>query len=95
MYENIGEKIKTLAMTIAAIIAGIGALAGLVLMRSNPIFGVLIIVAVAIIAWVSSLVLYGFGELITKVSILAGGKSTTPGTTGVAMRNGIMNIPKR
>lgn len=74
MYDNIGGKIKGLAKatfiveTIASVITGI------FFMASDedmiPI-GLLIIVLGPIIAWVSSWLLYGFGELIDKTCDIA------------------------
>lgn len=69
MYDNIGGKIKGLAKaifiteTISAVISGIA------LMASDedmiPV-GLLVMVVGPLVAWVSSWLLYGFGELIDK-----------------------------
>ena len=72
MYDNIGGKIKGLAKVIFIIEAIAAVIAGFALMSFGddmiPIIGVLVIVVVPIVAWVSSWLLYGFGELIDKAS---------------------------
>lgn len=74
-YNNIGRKIKTLAKTIA----GIGITASViyaivVVWQSNsPIFiiqGLLTMIVGSLISWLSSLTLYGFGQLIENTDIL-------------------------
>ncbi len=74
MYDNIGEKIKLLAkvsailMTIGCIIGGIALIAT---MDGFFVFlGILVIVVGSLISWVSSWVLYGFGELVENSASL-------------------------
>ncbi len=68
MYDNIGEKIKTVAIieAIGFLIAGIvfctQGLAGL---------GIALIFGGALFSWISSFVLYGFGQLIVNSDIIA------------------------
>ena len=81
MYTNIGGKIKGLAIFL--FIAGTIScfVFGLMLFEqgSEGIIVFLIIVAGAVFSWLSSLVMYGFGELVEKVTLLAdGAKSTQP-----------------
>ena len=73
-YENIGNKIKGLAQmafvveTIAAVITGF------TLMATDEdliLYGLLVLIAGPIIAWVSSWLLYGFGQLIENSDIIA------------------------
>ncbi len=71
MYENIGKKIKGLSKTIAIIeailAAGIGT--GIMFADDDTIgAGVLVVVIGCLAAWVSSWMLYGFGEIIDKLS---------------------------
>ncbi len=72
MYQNIGKKIKLLAKIIFFIFAMIGFLGGLVLFMAGNgeglivIIGLLIMIIIPLIAWISSWLLYGFGELIDK-----------------------------
>lgn len=74
MYDNIGGKIKGLAKAtfiveaIAAVITGIAFMA----MDDDlaPV-GLLVMILGPIVAWVSSWLLYGFGELIDKTCDIA------------------------
>ena len=71
MYDNIGRKIKGLAKAIF-IAQGISmAITGIVLMCIDEdliLYGVLTLILGPVLAWISSWLLYGFGELIDKVS---------------------------
>jgi len=71
MYDNIGRKIKGLAKAIF-IAQGISmAITGIVLMCIDDdliLYGVLTLILGPILAWISSWLFYGFGELIDKVS---------------------------
>ena len=67
MFSNIGGKIKALAQfcTWAGIIASV--LTGAMILqnpRGNYVVGVAIIVFGSLISWISSFVLYGFGQLV-------------------------------
>ena len=75
MYDNIGKKIKDLAT--AAFIFGtiIAVIFGLILANDTDGLSILLIIVGPIISWISSLTLYGFGELIDKVCEIA--KNTT------------------
>ncbi len=67
MFDNIGEKIKGLAKIIFWIEA-IGAfMVGLVLAEATDGISMLIAVGGALVAWISSWFLYGFGEIIDKL----------------------------
>ncbi len=75
MFDNVGSKIKGLASffcwggIIASIIGGI-ILIGL---DENLVFaGFAVIVIGSLLSWVSSFVLYGFGELVANSAIIAG-----------------------
>lgn len=73
MFDNIGDKIKTLAVviTVLGIIASF--VSGLVLLFSNMVLvGILTMIFGSISAWISSFVLYGFGELIEQQALNAG-----------------------
>ena len=69
MYDNIGGKIKGLAKATFIVEAIAAVITGIALMASDedmiPV-GLLVMVAGPIVAWVSSWLLYGFGELIDK-----------------------------
>lgn len=72
MYNNIGQKIKTLAKVICICIAVVWIIIGfsLILNRySSPfvrLMGLLIILIGPLFAWVNSFLLYGYGELIEQ-----------------------------
>ena len=70
MFDNIGGKIKILAQiitwleTIAFVIFGI-------IVTTESAIGVVILIGGPIFSWVSSMILYGFGELIEKTCKIA------------------------
>ena len=65
MFNNVGGKIKTTSEVMAFIGIGGSILAGIYLLGLDEIFlGIILITVVPIIMWLSSLVLYGFGQLI-------------------------------
>ena len=67
MYDNIGGKIKGLAKAIVIIVAIAAAITGFALMISNDdmiLAGLLIMIVAPLVAWISSWLLYGFGQLI-------------------------------
>ena len=69
MYDNIGSKIKGLAKgtfiveTLAAVITGI-----ILWTDGDELWGPLVLFCGPIVAWISSWLLYGFGELICETS---------------------------
>lgn len=73
MFDNIGGKIKAVAQVvtwlgiIASVIGGIAIMVSL----ESPM-GVLVMVGGSLISWLSSLALYGFGQLIENTDIIAG-----------------------
>ncbi len=86
MYTDIGKKIKILAMVTAAIGAFLSVVGGIFIIADggdfeDAIIGLLVMMIGILAAWVSSWILYGFGELIDKTSDiesrLAGGLSET------------------
>lgn len=72
MYENIGGKIKKLSKAIAVIGIIIAVIAGFwyIADYDEILQGIFIIVLGGLAAWISSLLIYGFGELIEKVSLI-------------------------
>ncbi len=69
MYDNIGEKIKRLAKTIFIVEAIVSVIVGVTLwIEIEEWWCAIILFCGPIIAWVSSWLLYGFGELIEKTS---------------------------
>lgn len=74
MYDNIGGKIKGLAKATFIVEAIAAVITGIALMDSDDdMFPVVLLVMVVgpIVAWVSSWLLYGFGELIDKTCDIA------------------------
>lgn len=67
MYDKIGSKIKKLAVWVCVIMSLLGIVTGIALwaVLESAIFGLLILV-VPFFSWISSWLLYGFGELIDK-----------------------------
>ena len=78
MYTNIGKKIKSLAVVICIVFIVLSVLIGLVAMAYDdkliPI-ALLAVIAAALISWLSSFVLYGFGELVENSAKIAAQKS--------------------
>ena len=75
MYDNIGEKIKGLAKASFIVAAIAEVITGIALMATDEdliLYGFLVIVVGPIVAWFSSWLLYGFGQLIENSDILAG-----------------------
>lgn len=72
MFTNIGEKIKTLAKVvcwfgiIASVISGIAMIAT---SETLILAGVLTLVLGSLFSWISSFVLYGFGEVVENSDI--------------------------
>lgn len=68
MYSKIGAKIKTLAVVCCIIESILAAIAGIVLSSyGNLGLGTLVLILGPTVAYLFSLLLYGFGELIDKV----------------------------
>ena len=71
MFDYVGVKMMTLAKVCAWIGIGASILCALIVMDEGELLmGVIIVVLGSLISWVSSLVLYGFGQLIDDVSVL-------------------------
>ena len=76
MYKNIGLKIKSLAMGIAIFMAILDFLYGIILIAESQgdivwvLVGVLVMLIGPVITWISSWMLYGFGELIDKAAAI-------------------------
>lgn len=69
MFSNIGEKMKTLAIvvTIIGIIAGIIVSISMASIDEDMIFsGLLTGCAIALVSWIGSFALYGFGTLVSS-----------------------------
>lgn len=90
MFDNVGSKIKALASffcwggIIASVIGGI-----IVITLDEDLVwaGLAVIIIGSLLSWVSSFVLYGFGELVVNSAIIAGkeGKIVVGGQSGNAV----------
>ena len=78
MFTNIGKKIKVLAVVIFCIMAGLSLISGLIMIaegfdygHEDFIFGGIIIAGLGFLfSWISSFVLYAYGEIADKVSAI-------------------------
>ena len=69
MFENIGKKLKGLAKIVFIIEVAFLGFIGLVLILEGTVGdGLLILIAGVLGAWISGLFLYGFGEIIDKLT---------------------------
>ena len=72
MFNNIGRKIKILAMVIAGLIIVIGSNTGLGYMELKLYRAGFYAIIISIgVAWLSTFMLYGFGEIIDKLTEIA------------------------
>lgn len=72
MFDNIGGKIKTLTRVVCWIGIAASAIGGVVCMVDDEVLlGLAVIVGGALASWVGSFVLYGFGELVENVMVIA------------------------
>jgi hypothetical protein len=68
MYDNIASKIKALAQISFAIVAIASIVLGIALLNGTYGWSLVIVVVGPLMAWISSLFLYGFGELIERTA---------------------------
>lgn len=72
MFNNIGGKIKTLTRVVCWIGIAASVIGGVVCMFDDEaLLGLAVIVGGALASWVGSFVLYGFGELVENVTVIA------------------------
>ena len=65
MYKGIGGKIKTLAGVITCIGILLSIVSGVVLMtKGYALVGVLVMLAGFLFSWISTFILYGFGQMV-------------------------------
>ncbi len=82
MFSHIGRKLKALAIILAWCGIGVSVAAGLLMIFEFPayddmrLYGLLSLVAGPLVSWVSSWIVYGFGELIDRTAEIA--KNTRP-----------------
>lgn len=88
MFDNIGSKLKNLALIIFSLeIIGFACLA-VALFDSDGAIGLIPLIGGPIFAWVNTSLLYGFGELIERTTEIANNtkrlKSSTSADSGVS-----------
>ena len=77
MYKNIGQRIKELAQLNAGIGIAVSIVIGVKFIFSGIenapeiVLGVLIILLGSFLSWISSFVLYGFGQLVDNSDLIA------------------------
>lgn len=75
MFDNIGEKIKALAMVVCWVGIACSVACGVIVAIGVGGIGVLLFLLIAVLGsfacWVGSLLFYGFGELVTNSAIIA------------------------
>ena len=70
-FENIGGKIKTLAVILTILGVAASIIFGFYMLSENAITGLLIALIGSLVSWISSFFMYGFGELIEKTTEIA------------------------
>lgn len=106
MYNNIGDKIKGGAIVIAIIEAAIAFVSGIMIVAElSAAIGIIVMIVGIFIAYISSWLLYGFGELIQKTCDISNAVCGTK-VNGQVLKNdskisksfaiqGVMDIPQR
>lgn len=94
MYDNIGKKIKGLAKALFIILSLMFVLYGATFIMGsrsigskNYLLGLSIILGGPLVAWISSWVLYGFGELVDKTCDIAEDINIQTGNTIMTTKN--------
>ena len=92
MYNNIGSKIKGLAARVFAVEAIIAVITGFAILISSDFEGalwaILTIIFGPIVAWISSWILYAFGEMVENIALLREGlvpNATVPKSSDITM----------
>ncbi len=92
MYNNIGKKIKVLAKVLAWIGIAASVISGLAMIIASSrvggpmaLTGILAMVLGSLLSWVSSFVLYGFGEIVENSALIAGKKESPSGNREKAL----------
>ncbi len=79
MFDNIGQKIKSVAIAVLSVGIIVSVIFGFITMFSDEsmsFFGIFIIVIGSILSWVCALMTYGFGHLIENSDKLVAQNST-------------------
>lgn len=72
MFDNVGGKIKTVAKVVIWVGISASVISGFILMlqEDTGIIGLFIMMIGSLISWISSLMTYGFGQLVENSDIL-------------------------
>ena len=70
-FQNIGAKIKTLAVVVTILGIAVSVVAGLYMINDDALSGVLVAFIGSVLSWISAFFVYGFGELIEKTTEIA------------------------
>ena len=70
MFKNAGEKIKITVKALFWVIAVFGTINGIYIVSQSDAYGLLMIPIAIVSAWVTSLVLYAFGDLCENIDLL-------------------------
>jgi hypothetical protein len=76
-FTNIGAKIKKCAQSIFAVETISAIIGGLILLSKSGAIGLVVLIGGPIAAWISSAVLYAFGELVEDVHAIRDKEGTT------------------
>lgn len=71
MFDNVGGKIKGVAMATFILELAAFVILGLLILAQENLYGLLFLLLGPVIAWLSVLLLYGFGQLIENSDIIA------------------------
>ena len=96
MFDNIGNKLKNVAQVFAWLGIGASALIGIIvtIAYKTPLPGLLIIGLGCLGSWISSLVMYGFGQLIENTDKLVAQQKQPSATKKTQLDDIEANLPK-
>ena len=98
MFEDVGRTIKNIAIVAFALLCFGGIITGIVLMSADHVgLGLLILVLGPLVAFVSSCVLYGFGEIVDTALVLRfrDERVGTQNTAPAASKTGAVSTQKK
>ena len=97
MYDNIGRKIKGLAVASAILMIIASVIGGIWIMSFDYdwfLVGLLVMVMGSLLGWISSWILYGFGELIENTTELKKSIQRQMKNTGTTQKPKDDNLPE-
>lgn len=89
-YANIGEKIKGLAMVLCIIEIIASVIYGIAIMSNDAdmvLYGIIVVILGPVLSWISSWVLYGFGQLVENSDIIAGNSYVIANTNNIIAKS--------